>query len=588
MNRYAMKLLRRRLSSALLLAAASAAPLLSQSADLAVTKDGPLQSPADSDVSYSVSVLNTGPDDASAVTLSDPIPAGMTFVSQSGPVVCSAPAVGSGGTVSCAIGSLPAGSDADFTFVFHIAPATPPGTFFTNIATADSGTPDPTSENDSGVAVTSTPPPPAADMAVVKDGPATAGPDTDVTYTIAVINNGPDGASGVTLQDTLPGDMTFVSLGQSGDLSMVCSTPGVGSGGLVSCSAASFPSGATVNLTLVGHIPSGTPSGTVYTNSATVSAETDDPTPENDTSTTSLTVSAVDVSVTKSGPQTAMAGTDISYVLTVSNAGPDAASAVQLTDALPAGTTFVSINQDTGPTATCETPAVGENGTVICLIPTLPSGASAQLTLVVNTGSAVSISNTASVSTASFDTSSTNNTSAPVNTTVTQSADPSVVKSGPKSVTAGSNVTYTVTAGNAGPSNATGVTLTDVLPPGTTFVALEQTSGPDFTCTTPAAGAAGTITCSIATLPAGASAAFTIVLRVASTATGPIDNTASIASATPDPDPDNGSSTAPVEVLPALGVVEIPALSPAGLALLGFLLAAAALFGLRRQPREPT
>lgn len=581
MNRYAMNILRRYLPVAVLLVAASAAPLLAQSADLVVMKSGPAEAPADSDVSYNVIVFNSGPDDASSVTLSDPIPAGMTFVSHSGPVVCSTPAVGSGGTVTCMMATLAAGTFADFTFVFHISPGTPPGTFFTNIATATSATPDPTSENDSGVAVTSTPPPPAADMAVTKDGPTTAGPDTDVTYTIAVTNSGPDDASSVALQDTLPGTMTFVSLGQGGDLTMTCSTPAVGSGGSVSCSAASFPAGATVTLTLVGHIPPGTPSGTVYANSATVSTTTADPNPENDVSTTFLTISSVDVSVMKSGPAIAMAGTDISYVLTVSNAGPDAAATVQLTDPLPPGTTFVSLTQDTGPAAMCETPAGGANGTVTCIIPTLASGESAQLTLVINTGSATAFTNTASVSTESFDMNTANDSSA-VNTTVTQSADLSAAKSGPASVTAGSNVTYMVTASNGGPSNATSVTLTDILPAGTTFVSANQTSGPVFTCVTPAVGAGGTITCSIAALPAGTSAAFTFVLKVASTATGSIDNTASIASATPDPNPDNGSSIASSEVLPAPSVVEIPTLSPAALALLGLLLAAAAIFVLRR------
>lgn len=578
------RILRRSFSGIALLAVFSATPLLAQEADLFVTKAAdPEVAPAGSNVSFDVTITNSGPDDASFASLDDPIPAGMTFVSNtqnSGPVfTCSDPPVGSGGTISCSIATLGAGESANFTFVFQIPPATPPGTLFVNIATASSETFDPNDENDSGIAATSTPPPPTADMGVAKNSPSSAGPDTDVAFTISVTNAGTDDASSVLLEDTLPGNLTFVSIGQSGSPSLSCLTPAVGSGGTISCSAANFPAGDTVILTLTAHVPAGTASGTVYTNSATVSAETTDPNTENDVSQATLSVSSVDVSVTKSGPGTAMAGTDISYVLTVSNAGPDIAVDVDLVDTLPSGATFVSLTQDNGPAATtCSTPAPGTGGTVACSFATL-GVTSAQFTLVMNTGSAASFTNTASVETDSFDTDGGNDTSS-VDTAVTQSADVSVTKSGPAAVNAGSNVTYTVTVTNGGPSNATNVTLTDVLPAGTTFVSASQNSGPVFSCTTPAVGAGGTVTCDIATLPAGATATFTFVVNVPASATEPIENEASVSSATSDPDPDDNSATVPTQVIAAPvppPVAEIPTLSPALLALFALVLAAAAL-----------
>lgn len=403
-----------------LLLALSGAPLLAQGADLLVIKSGPAEAPADSDVSYTVTILNGGPDDAASVTLDDPIPAGMTFVSamqDNGPLfACATPPVGSGGTVSCTIGSLPALASADFTFVFHIAPATPPGTVFLNIATAASATQDPNDENDSGFAATSTPPPPAADLAVAKSGPATAAPGTDVVYSISLTNDGPDSASGLSLQDTLPGDMTFVSFVQDSGPLLTCMTPPAGSGGTVTCTAASFPVG-TATFTLTGHIPDGTPSGTVYENSAGASSGTDDPNPTNNDSTTSLSVAFVDVSVAKTGPGTAMGGSEVSYGLTVSNAGPDPAADVVLTDPVPPGTVFVSLTQDSGPLATCITPAPGAGGTVTCTYASLGAGVSAELTLVIRIGNA-SVTNTASVTTGSFDADSGNDASS-VDTAVT-------------------------------------------------------------------------------------------------------------------------------------------------------------------------
>ena len=48
-------------------------------------------------------------------------------------------------------------------------------------------------------------------------------------------------------------------------------------------------------------------------------------------------------------------------------------------------------------------------------------------------------------------------------------ADLSLVKSAPATVVAGQQLTYTLTATNNGPSNATGVSIIDTLPSGTSY-----------------------------------------------------------------------------------------------------------------------
>lgn len=48
--------------------------------EIVVEKSGPAQSAADTDVTYTVTVTNFGPDDSSQVDLSDPLPGTMTFV----------------------------------------------------------------------------------------------------------------------------------------------------------------------------------------------------------------------------------------------------------------------------------------------------------------------------------------------------------------------------------------------------------------------------------------------------------------------------------------------------------------------------
>jgi uncharacterized repeat protein (TIGR01451 family) len=121
------------------------------------------------------------------------------------------------------------------------------------------------------------------------------------------------------------------------------------------------------------------------------------------------------------------------------------------------------------------------------------------------------------------------------------SADLSLTKSdSPDPVAVGSDLTYELTANNAGPSEATEVSLTDDLPSTVVFAraagAACSISGqnPD--------GTGGTVSCSLGSVPAGASVQ--VRLAVSVTASGSITNTASVAAAENDPaTADNESTT---------------------------------------------
>ena len=96
------------------------------------------------------------------------------------------------------------------------------------------------------------------------------------------------------------------------------------------------------------------------------------------------------------------AGSQALFGLQVNNYGPDSSNNVQLTDAVPANTTFVSFVQLSGPAFTCDNPASGGPGTSTCTIASLNAGDSATFlaTYDVNTGVATgtAITNTADVS----------------------------------------------------------------------------------------------------------------------------------------------------------------------------------------------
>jgi uncharacterized repeat protein (TIGR01451 family) len=520
-------------------------------ADLSVTKSCPSTAAAGSDVSFDVTIFNGGDADATTVQLTDPLPAGMTFVSanqNSGPAFdCSSqPSPGTNGTITCTIATLTAGSSADFTFTAHIPPATPQGTTFTNVATASSPD-DPDGENDSGAASV-TVPIPQADFGVQKVGPSTAAPDTDVAYSISVDNAGPDPALSFSLTDTLPGTMTFAAIAQNSGPAFDCTShPSVGAGGTITCTIVSLAAGATATFTLTGHIPSGTGSGTSFSNTATVSSSTTDPDPDNNSSLTFLTVITSDLAITKTGPAAATSGSTISWTITAQNNGPDISQPTAFDDPLPAGTTFVSIVQNTGPTFSCSDPGAGNNGNVSCSIGTIGQfapGASAQFTLTATIAPSFTgtLSNTASIFGPNADTNNGNDSATAV-TNVTASADLAVNKTGPATANAGTDITYTITLTNNGTSNAASVALNDAVPANTTFVSESQTTGTTFSCTKPSVGGTGTVNCTLASFAPG-SATFSITVHINPGAAGAtLSNTASATTSTTDPNPLNNSST---------------------------------------------
>ncbi|MFA6954716.1 MAG: Calx-beta domain-containing protein [Thermoanaerobaculia bacterium] len=258
---------------------------------------------------------------------------------------------------------------------------------------------------------------------------------------------------------------------------------------------------------------------------------------------------SADVSLTKTdSPDPVNAGQNLTYTITVANVGPDAADTSAWSDTLPIGTTFVSLSSPGG--WSCTTPAVGAGGTISCSIASLPvSSAAFTLTALVDPSVAAGtvLSNTATVTSTTADP-TTGNESATATTTVATSADLSVTKvDTPDPVDAGSNITYTVTATNAGPSNAASVTLGDTLPAGTTFVSLSSPGG--WSCSTPSVGSAGAISCTNSSMAVGFEL-FTLTVTVdGSVADGTvITNTATVASSTSDPNTGNESASATTTV----------------------------------------
>jgi uncharacterized repeat protein (TIGR01451 family) len=295
-----------------------------QLADLSVTKSGPSQAAADSDVTYTIHVLNNGPDDSVQATLVDRVPTGTTFVSAT-PAAgwsCTSPAAQNNNTLVCTNSSVPVGADDVFTVVFHINPGTEPGTVITNEVNVSQppdpnfGSHDPNEENNSAFVDTTVPGGTEADLGIMKSGDTQALANSNVTYTITIQNFGPDQGMNAEWSDRLPGDMTFVSLNQTSGPTWSCATPATGSGGTVVCDNSSVPTGKST-FTLVGHIPSGEPTGTFYDNIAKITSDSD-PNSENDSATLTTTVVSAAPTLTTQASSSVQTAEAISDMATLS------------------------------------------------------------------------------------------------------------------------------------------------------------------------------------------------------------------------------------------------------------------------------
>jgi uncharacterized repeat protein (TIGR01451 family) len=117
------------------------------------------------------------------------------------------------------------------------------------------------------------------------------------------------------------------------------------------------------------------------------------------------------------------------------------------------------------------------------------------------------------------------------------SADLALTKTvSPGSVTVGKNVSFLLTANNAGPNDATNTRVTDTLPSGLTFVSANPSQG--------SCSGTSTVTCALGTVRSSGTASVTIVARVS--AVGTFTNSADVTADPSDPNPSNNSASARV------------------------------------------
>ena len=153
----------------------------------------------------------------------------------------------------------------------------------------------------------------------------------------------------------------------------------------------------------------------------------------------------------------------MTYTITASNAGPSNAPGATVADTFPASLTCTWTCAGAGG-GTCAASGSGNlNDTV-----NLPAGGSVTYTAscAVSAAATGTLSNTATVTApAGVTDPAPGNNSATDSDTLAAQADLAITKTdGVTTATAGGSVTYTITASNAGPSNAPGATVADIFP----------------------------------------------------------------------------------------------------------------------------
>ncbi len=493
------------------------------SADVSVTKlaDVTQVRPGDP-ISYTITVLNSGPSIAKNVKISDDLPAGLTATGATG-ATCTL-----GDPLNCSLGTLTVGQSVVIKITASVNPALL-GTL-DNTVTVTSTTPDPDLGNN--VASTSTPTIPEADLSVVKTGPATVVAGTQATYTVVVTNNGPSDAVNASVTDVLPPEATLVSAVPSGSGACVALT----------CTWSKIAAGTSVSITIVAKIAASATDQSTIINRATATSPTPDPNPNNNTDDHPVIVdTSADMSITKrltTGPL--VPGTSERYELVVTNSGPSDAQSVVVSDTLPSGLTATAATTTAG---TC-----GHDGvTVTCNLGTVAVGGVVTISVLVNVASGVTgnVTNTATVTSPTKDPTPVNNTNTAVDPSVPSvpSADVGIVKTvSPSPFVPGQPVTYTLTVSNAGPSDAVDVTVSDLIPSGMTGTAVTTSAG---LCNI----VNQKVSCVLGTVVAGATVAVTLTVDTDPSVSTAITNVALVKTKTTDPNPDNNDSE--VSVTPA-------------------------------------
>jgi len=456
---------------------------------------------------YTVIITNSGPNIATGIVLTDDLSSDVQFqYSTPGSPTCNE----TNGTVTCNLPNL--SNVFGFNVVSVEIVVIPTVTDqVTNTARVSATQPDPDPTNNT-ISITTTIDP-VTDLAISKTAssdPVTAG--ESLIYTITITNDGPSDATGIIVTDTLTAGLAFSS-------STDCSH----SSGEVTCTLSSLLNGGSHTFDFEVDVNPGA-RGSI-TNNATVTGNEFDPVNNNSASTETIVNAETNLSISKSAnPSIAVPGESLTYIVTITNSGPSNATGLVVTDTLPSGVSFDSGSgcSDLG------------GGIVRCTLSDLARNDSHSFTL--NTSVDASVTQTLQNEVSATSSENSVAVSDTLLTGVNPQTDLDITKTAsPGAALPGDTITYILTVYNNGPSDATGIVVTDTLPASVTFQSVTPSA--------PTCLGTGTIVCTLGDLAAnGTPIEVTIEITVNEDATGTISNQATVSGNEEDPSAGNNIS----------------------------------------------
>ncbi len=406
-------------------------------------------------------MFNNGPSDAVNTVVTDNIPVEISQVKWTavaeGTASITTGATGSGNTLRLT-GNFPAGSTN--RVVIRVTGVVSPdysGTI-SNTATATPSEPGTTPVNDNESTVVSK----DVNLTVVKSGPATAVAGEQISYTIRITNDGISNATGTIIRDLLPAGLTNASwIATVAQGTAVITDGATGTGSTIQLTA-NLNAGAAINVVVQTTIVPGA-TGTLRNTATATPAEPGIPSVTSNEVVTTLTSRATLI-IQKSGPDTAQAGSNISYVIVVGNTGPSNARNVSITDVVPANVILTQWRVEALGNATILSTPSG-TGNNIAVTANIDAGTANRVRILVNgtvdynfngtlTNTAYVIpSNPASIG-----------DTATKETVVQRTPVLNVVKTSVDSVLAGDSIVYNIEVSNFSTASAQNVLITDVVP----------------------------------------------------------------------------------------------------------------------------
>ncbi|MDD3004275.1 choice-of-anchor L domain-containing protein, partial [Flavobacterium sp.] len=437
---------------------------------------------------YTITLTNNGPNAATNVTVTNAIPAGITSFSWTGNN-------GSSGTnvpLNDVIPSLANGATVIYTVTLDV-----PNNFTGNLiseanVTSDTVDLNPTCSQCIDVNTLQS----VADISVTNTNNQTSYiQGATSVYTVTVTNNGDQAATNVIVNNAIPAGITNFSWTGNG---------ATGTNVNLNNTIVNLAPGQSVVYTITMQIPA-TFTGNLVSTATANSSVTDGNAANNTAADTDTLGAGADIVVVNTNNQGYFtAGANSVYTITVTNNGPEDAVNVIVNNAIPAGITTSSWTGSNG--------SSGTNTNLVDTIPLLTVGSSVTytFTILVPATQTTNVTSTASVTSDTSDPNPICVACVDVDLPSTGNADiVTTITDSSLTYRAGSQVVYTVTVTNNGPSSATNVAIQGNISAGIN-PSLISWSGNGNGAT------AGNLNTTIPVLANGASVTYTITVQVPS------------------------------------------------------------------------